>query len=381
MRQKTKSNLGDEIINNINLQARVYLEKSLVELICTAAQKREYNKRGKFPNSQKQKLFFSRLSRYCEYEHDPESRKYKITRVFESPITDAELKLHKGIYQYLAPLILAQVISDEKNRMSLITSYDLARDTYMVNRNYGYMKSRQNSVVTDIKIHKSTVLEFFTNTDSRIDDYVEQCIKYLATLNCIFFDQIHIIAVDEELSVKNEGKKIKVNQAVNRHKATQKELENYASIVDKASVIAGVVNASDRWYGKTGVLYKAALDSLLKAEGIKYVIKGFELYRINMDRCKYILQTFKDKTLEDCKQEIGTVFKYIVDSNAEKRSADKPRADKDFIENFKNLSEITLLYDAEDIRPYMLSAKSYQDLMQERAQNIQIDYSESTITT
>ncbi len=358
------------------------MEQTLVDKICTPAQKSEYSKRGKFPNTQKQNMFLNRLSRYCDYEYDAESRKYKVLRIFETPVTDVEIKLHKGIYQYLAPLILAQVISNEQSRFSLVTSYDFAQDAFLVNRNYGYMKARQSAVVTDMKIPKATVAEYFTNTDSRIDDYIERCVKYLAALNCIFFDQIHIIAVDDNMEAKSADGVIHVEQIIDRHKATKKELENYARIVDQASIAAGVKKAADRWYGKTGSLYKTELDTLLKAEGIKYVIKGFELYRINLERCKQLFQTFNDKTLDERKHEIGAVFKlFVVDANAEKRSESRPKADKNFLENFKNLSEITLPYDAEDIRPFMPSAKSFKDVMREKAGNLPIEYKESIITT
>lgn len=377
MKRKSKYKImGDEIIN-INLKPGLYLEKTLVNLICTPAQKKEYYKRGRFPNSQKQNMFWNRLSRYCEFEYI--AGKYKIKHVFDSPITDSEIRIHKGIYQYLAPLILDIVLKNTDNNKSIVTSFALARDSDLINRNYGYMKARQDAVVTDLQIPKTTVFEYFINTDSRIDDYIEQCVKYLESLNCILYEKVYLIAVEGKLSSEGAEKAINVECQIDCHRASENEVSLYANLVDEASRAAGVVNASDRFYGKTGAKYKAILDKLLEQNGIRYMVRAFQLYRVNADRCRKILATFNDKSLDERRRDIGAVFKVIIDGNAEKRSAERPRADKNFIENFKNLSEITLLYGAEDIRPKMPSAKSYKDIMADKANNIQINYNEYTV--
>ena len=102
MSKKSKTAKGDGAIKSINLNRGQYSEITLVDKICTAAQKRSYYKKEKFPNSKQREMFLERLSCYCDFEYDPNTKKYKIKEVFKYPRTAAEIKIHKDIYQYLA---------------------------------------------------------------------------------------------------------------------------------------------------------------------------------------------------------------------------------------------------------------------------------------
>ena len=96
--------------------------------------------------------------------------------------------------------------------------------------------------------------------------------------------------------------------------------------------------------------------------------RAFELWRVDEQQCKNILRSFNDKTIDQRRQEIGVVLKAIMDTNAEKRLEKNAALGSNYIEQFKRLSDITLLYGADDVMKLLPSAQSkdYQKTMQER---------------
>lgn len=314
------------------------------------------------------------LERYCTYEIDATTGKYKIKQVYEYPKTSAEMKIHRGIYQYLTPLILDRVINaDNDSKKSFYTSLDIAKEVCMFNENYSVMKYQQDAVVNDIQIPRSTVFEFFMNTDNRMDDYIRRCIKYLENMNCVIYNEVHIVKTADKTAVVN-GDEVLIEDAGDKHKASDDEMKLYTDLVNLASIEAGVKTNAEKWYGKTSTIYKKELSKLLGENNIEFVIRGFELWRVNKNRCEEILETFKDKTILQRKKEIGAVFKIMMDNNAKNREPNRLAFDSRYIENFTSLTDITLPYGAEDILPRLPSAKTYEAKMQEKAGKMRIRY-------
>jgi len=119
----------------MKLKLITYKERDLVNLICTDAQKRAYQDKGHFPSGKHRSMFLDKLSQYCEYDYIADKREYAITEIFDYPKTLMESRIHKGIYQYLAPLILNEVLFGDKSkeRKAVITSMDLAKIIGVVN--------------------------------------------------------------------------------------------------------------------------------------------------------------------------------------------------------------------------------------------------------
>ena len=55
------------------------------------------------------------------------------------------------------------------------------------------------------------VSEYFNKADNRIDDYIRQCIKYLASMNCVIYNETHMIGTMPE-RVDVEGTEIYVKK-------------------------------------------------------------------------------------------------------------------------------------------------------------------------
>lgn len=355
-----------------------YNEATLVDKICSDAQQRSYHKKERFASGKHQSMFLDTLARYCDYKYDIASKKYIVTEVYPYPKTLYESKIHKGIYQYLAPLILNEVLFGRgyKNRRAVITSLDLARAAEIIGKNYDIAKYNQDAMETDLGFSEHILAEYFNKADNRIDDYIRQCIRYLAGMNCVIYNEVHMIGtLPKEATIENC--RIIVKQPEIR-KATNEEMELYAKLVEKASRKAKIVTSSEKWYGKKALKYNTELTRLLKENGIMFVCRAFELWRVDAKRCKDVLRSFADKTINQRKQEIGTLLKLMMDTNAENRLIKNPSLGADYLEQFKRLSDLTLLYDADDLIKLLPSAKE-KDVQEElkKKYNLEIEIATS----
>lgn len=353
---------------SLNVKPGHYKESTLVDRICTDAQKRSYQKNNRFSSNKQRDMFLERLSRYCTFEINESTRKYIVHKMYEYPKTAAEEKIHKGIYQYLAPLILNKLLDNGGDRSILFSSYSLAAECFMVNRNYPFMKFNPKAVEADMDIPENRVSEYFNKSANRIDYYIRQCLKYLESMNCVMYNEPHLIKTfDQEIHFDSEIETVVHHRKISDlHIATKEEMDTYTEAVEIACERAGVYNKRDKWYGKAARLYKTELDKLLKSRKIRCIYKGFAVWKVNTNRCQQVFDSFMDRPILDYQRGIGCILKAIIDGNAEKRSLQ----DTQYIEHFRELSELTLLYDAPDIRPLLPSAKSYQDRLVQEAMNM-----------
>lgn len=359
----------------VKLKRGSYNEITLVDKVCSDAQRQSYHKKNRFISGKYRSMFLDTLARYCDYEYDIETKKYTITEVYAYPKTLYESKIHKGIYQYLAPLMLYQVLFG-KGRKAVVTSMDLAKEAGIVNDNYENVRYNQDAMQTDLGFSAAVLAEYFNKADSRIDDYIRQCIKYLAGMNCVIYNETHMIGLHPKAADIEGGHVIIRPPEVRR--ATDDEMKLYSKLVEKASRRAKITSNSEKWYGKKAARYNTELTRLLKENGISFVCRAFELWKVDEKRCKEILRSFADKTIPQRMQEIGTVLKVIMDGNAEIRLNKKPSLGNDYLEQFKRLSDITLIYGADDIMKQLPSAKErdIQGDMRERY-GFEIEYATS----
>lgn len=356
----------------LKLKCIEYNEKTLVDKICTEKQKAAYCKKEKFPGGMSQKSFWSKLSDYCNYEYDPETRKYKVLNVFERPKTRAEKKVHGGIYQYIAPLMLDEFLSNKENKLVFVF-LDLAKNIGVVNDNYNCVKFHQDAANNDLKFLNDILFDYFRKTDSCIDYYIQRSLMHLQSIGCIKYKDVHIIGfLPKEISL--EGTSIIVEDDTRVEVATEKEMDLYLSIVEKASILADIENEREKWYGKKSMKYFSVLRHALREHGIEFVRKAFQVYQIDEDRCKEILASFADKTLAQRKREVGDALSAIVIKNAESRLAKNPDLGNEYLDQFKRLSSIVLSADAENIATMMPSVEDDSQKKLKRRCGYKIEY-------
>lgn len=339
----------------IRLKCIEYNEGVLVDKVCSEAQKRAYHKKEKFMNSTYRRMFLDSLSKYCDYEYDPETNKYRVLEVYKYPKTLYEAKIHKGIYQYLAPMMLNEVLfgKDSKHRRGVITALDLANTIELVNGNYNHVKFHQDEVHVDLGFSKTVLSEYFNKADNRIDDYIRRCVKYLKAMNCVIYNEVHMIGILPKVAPIENGHIIIEEGQVRI--ATKEEMELYSSLVEEASKRAKIKTDNEKWYGKKAAKYNSELSNLLKEHGIEFVCRAFELYKVDEERCKSVLKSFADKTLEQRRREAGYMLSAMMNTNAEIRLVKNPSLGNDYLDQFKKLSDIVMIADAPDILPALPS--------------------------
>ena len=377
MSRKSKINKEDESIRRIDLETVLYKESILVDKICTAAQKKSYHKKEKFANAKQRSMFIERLSQHCEFNFNPDTGKYTITKVFDYPKTQAELKIHDGIYQFLTPLLLNEIIYSNNDRQSLFSVYELTKKSYMMNRNYGTMKFAQNEVSAGLQIPNKTVSEYFDKADRYFHYYIKKCLNYLVKTSCIIFSEVPIIKKVTFLETEINLNGCKARGKPDIHKATKEEMNLYVKLLETVDNKLDIHSNQNRWFGKKTWTYRSTLSKLLKDHNIEYVIQGFEIYCVHPDRCQEIMQSFNEHSLDYYRQGIGALAKKIVDSNAENRAENHKLIDVDYFEHFKDLSKISLLYGAEDITKRIPALKdSYDKRMKSKLKQMEFNYSE-----
>lgn len=114
-----------------------------------------------------------------------------------------------------------------------------------------------------------------------------------------------------------------------------------------------------KWYGAKSKLYHQYLADLFRENFINYVCSGFLIGRVNAERCVEIANSF-DKPVKFYEQTIGNIVKDLLEKNTEKRAEIRDFSDFDktkYVQDFFDLSSITLPYDAASIRNKLVSAK------------------------
>ena len=360
----------------MNLEKRMYQESELVRLICTPAQIQSYEQRGKFVGGKQRSMFLDKLATFCDFDYDSKRRSYTITELFDMPKTMAQARLHKGIYQYLAPLILNEMINHhDENHKARLTVFDLAKRIAMVNKNYDYIKYSMEQSGKELEIPYYEMYEYFNKTDLQIDEYLRRCIQYLRSENCVIANEVHVIQTFEKTSHIENNVDVVLKEK-EQHTATDAEMDLYARLVEEASKISGAHTNYEQWYGSNSGAFKRALKQLLDANGIDYVCRGFEMWYVDLDKCKKMLDEYSDIPLEQRVQMLGQVFKLMIDQNAEKRAAKKSLIDNSYVEHFKTLSSLTVLSGAKDVRKQFKSWKSQPEKLAEKGKAIHVEYRE-----
>lgn len=201
-------------MENIDLKAGWYTEAKLVDRICTEAQKRSYQRNNKFASSKQREMFLERLSSYCIFRIDEKTEKYIIKKVFTYPKVAAERKIHKGIYQYLVPLMLDVLLNNKEEHSLTFSSFDLALNCYLVNENYSVIRLNKRIVSANMNISEKQIADYFARSECRIIYYLRKCLRYLESASCLIYNEKHYKLFNENniQYMCNEFEIVKINK-------------------------------------------------------------------------------------------------------------------------------------------------------------------------
>lgn len=319
---------------SVKLKRNWYKESTLVDKVCTNAQKRAYHKKEKFVNSKHKELFLAALSRYCTYEFDADTQKYKINQIFKSPRIDKTNKLTTGVFQYLSPIVLNEIMLNKELDKGF-TALELAYKIKLVNKRYGGLRNHQKKTSKALGISEIIVSEYFNKVDDYINYYLRKCLTYLAEMGCFRFEEGHIIKRPSNF-VRIVGNDILVENELRM--ATRQEVDLYHELAKQAADRAGVKTEKEKWYSKNSLRYRDGLSKLLLEHNILAIFKGIQIMDVDEARCAEIMELFNWNA--DYKKKMIDAFCEIINKNATSRYEKKENLDEDYLLQYQKLTEL-----------------------------------------
>lgn len=333
-------------------------ESELVELFGSDSQKKSYEENGKFVSAYKTAIF-KKINKYCKVEElgkENGRRTYEITEVYNYPLPSNFEKMNKSLYQYIVPLLLTSLINghDENNKID-ITLGKWAREINMVNKNYNLVKYNKEDSSDTFQYPIDTINEFYNKADDMIDWYITNALDYLKSAGLIIWRDVYRINTEistGQVSIDQNGN-VFTDISIDSHQASKEEMEYYSKCISIADSIAGINNASDRYYSKNSKWFNEVLKEELYKRKIKCVYKTYEAYYVNLDKCKFVLNRFGDLKFNQLIKDFNKEFTNMIVENAEKRFDRNPNnyvhcSDKnDYRLCFEGLCEVTVNSDTE----------------------------------
>ncbi len=332
-----------------NIKTGRIVEKELVRMFGSDAQKKSYEENKRFVGNYKQALL-KKLSRYCDIK-DLGNRTYKILKVYEYPLPANFNKMTKSLYQYITPLLLTSLINGhDKNNKIDITLGKWAREINMVNRNYNLVKYNREDSSKEFQYPIDTINDFYSKADDMIDWYITNALDYLKSAGLIIWRDVYRINVEVsngKVSIDEKGN-VYTDISIDIHQASKEEMEYYSNCVSVADSIAGINNASERYYSKKSKQFNEVLREELYKRKIKCVYKTYEAYYVNLDKCKFILDKFGKIDMDSLIKDFNREFTNMIIANAEKRFDRSPNSyfycngKDDYRLCFEGLCEVTI---------------------------------------
>lgn len=348
-------------MNKKNIKLGIMGEKKLVNLFGTTAQKRKYDENGKFVSSNKNTIL-REVSRYCEIE-DLGNKQYKIINVFQYPKPKVIFKMQAGLYQYMIPLILSKLIDghDENNKITL-TSSKWARQIKMINNNYNAVKFHKGLASEYFKYDYNNVNDFFDKADDMITRQLEQSLKYLTESGTIIWEKVDMVykgKIDEKIAEVSNCHDIVVTHIEDNHRMTDEEHKFYTKCIEIADEESGAEDNQSRYFGEHAKKFNEVLSRELKKNNIALVYKAYQVYYINIEKCKSLLSNFENINSSKFIENFNNEFQNMIINNAENRyNKELEKIDiedclkkysEDYIETFRDLSDMTINNKSESI--------------------------------
>lgn len=331
---------------------RIITEKQLVEEVGTEKQKERYFKNGHFVSNMKQTIMNRAGLKYVI--EDIGDRRYKIIKEYRTPLPNCMPKLHKGLYKYIAPLILTKLINnrDEYKKVSF-TFYKWARLIDMVNHNYWPMK--KNIKYSDkLNIDSKTFIEYFDRVDDNLQYYIQRTLEYLSKAGVVEWFKVPMVRKRKVTTGKSqdENNKLSVDIEYETVMATPEETNFSLECMSHVMKKLKIKTKPECFFGKKSQQFADEFSKELKTQNIEYFFTTYQAYCIdsNINKCRDILSTYNISDINKFIKAFNIEFKNNIVSLAERRYNKLPDAfDDNYIDYFKQLTDITIDKDATKI--------------------------------
>jgi hypothetical protein len=304
------------------LQTGELTTKELVNLFGTAKMKSKCNKGGYIGGREKE-LLLTKARKFCDIE-DLGKGKYIINTIYGVDKDDAIIPLKKGLYNYLAPLILSKLLDEDDQFKVTLPFLGWARKFEMVNDNYSLLKYNQEQGSTALDINSDTIFEYFEKMDDCIKYYLQECLTMLSDqqgLDLIDFDSIKMVKKKFVIPVVNNEGGIDITCQYVDEMVSDDDRRFIYECESKAKDKAGITNNKEKFYGVKSYIYKRELKTLLSQRNILFMYSAYNIYCKNPNEVQETLEKFANSNTT--KDEFVKVFndKFIeyVDRKAQNR--------------------------------------------------------------
>ena len=308
-------------ITKETLNIGIISEEQLVDIFSTTSQKNKYYELNKFSGANKTTLL-TEANRWCNI-NDLGNRQYEITEVFKYPKHKSLTKAKKGLYQYITPLILTNLIEGhDKNNKITLTIGKWARQIQMINHNYNLIKYNRCNASNELKLKIESIDEFYDKSDSMINDYITNTLKYLDQMGLIIWRKVNVIRkeiINPNNLIVTESNNIITDLTIECHQASEEEMDYYARCIEIADKEANITNKSERYYSSKSNHYNSVLIRELNKQNIKMIYSTYEVYYIHLDKCKDILTEFENTEQTQLIEKFNKEFSEMLLNNADIR--------------------------------------------------------------
>jgi len=360
--------------------------KEFLEIFGTEKQNQVYIKNKRLNSGIKKRLFV-KAQKYCDIE-DLTQGKYLIHKVYTTDINDAIIPLKKGLSKYLTPLILQKLLVDQdKNYKITLSLLGWARQLEMINDNYPFIKYNQEKSSEHLNMDKKIVYDYFERMDECMKYHLDKCLSKLSNkreLNLIEYDSVKMVRKSNITTERNEkgGFNIVCNDPINEV-ISDEDRKFVIDCENEAELKAGITKQQEKFYGLTSIIYNKELKKLLSQRNILFTYNAYNIFCKNKNLVEQALSNFDTNVDEQSFiQEFHENFLEYIENKAtlrqkqefkkqeenikclnQKTKTNKNQDEKEelkikyikeyrlvksYVNNFKSLSELTILPDSED---------------------------------
>ncbi len=344
--------------------------KELVNIFGTTNIKNRIKKGGFLGGNDKESIL-NRARKFCEIE-DLGQGKFNITKIHNLNKIDTDELLSpllKGLSQYLTPLILIKLLTEQDENYKIILPFlGWAKRFEIINDNYPLLKYHQEKSSKYLQINEDTMFDFFEKMDDSIKYFLEKILKILGNKSGLDLIEVDSITMVRKM-IRNQ---IDVNDEIKFDCGYIDEIisdEDRKFVIDCENIAkeeAGITRNKEKFYGYKSYVYKNKLKKLLKKRKILFTYSAYNIFCKNKKEIKNILSKFEssiDYKDENYIKTINNIFIEYAEDKAKKVSKRESNKREKALNNYDtNPEEISYIKNFRLAEAYINDFKTLSSL-------------------
>lgn len=221
----------------------------------------------------------------------------------------------KGVYQYTCPLILDYLIDEKKCKKIVTSNISLANEINMISEYYKSLSHNPDKVSDITEIDINIVYDYFSHATQRINYYIEKTLEHLEKMCMVIYKNNYLIQETNNVSVVGCQVEIQSQWRI----ANDDDMKIYSNALEISDRTHNIKTKNERYYGHKAFEWKKTLFKELGKHNIMNIVSAFEVYPVNLDKCK----SYREQFYKDDRRLIKSMVSEIKDmlySNAIKRN-------------------------------------------------------------